>query len=166
LKKIFILVLLVALIVTLVISTSDYKKLTTVVEGNIDKKPLQIVLGNTQDADCGMVIEDITYASQVVSPKGRTWFFHDIGGMVNWLKDKSFKDSATLWVYTKDTKKWIDAKDAHYSLTDETPMHYGFGAYQNPNPKYVSYSQMSIRMLRGETMNNPKIRKQLLDANK
>lgn len=165
-KRVVILVSFVALIITILISTSDYKKLVTVKTGNTSKQPLQIDINNTQDADCGMIIYSLPHSSQVIAPDGKTWFFHDIGGMVHWLKDKEFAKDAVIWVYTLDTQKWIDGKIAYYSLTDKTPMNNGFGAYENNNPKYVSYEEMSLKMLRGENLNNPQIRKQLLNADK
>jgi hypothetical protein len=138
----------------------------TVKEGNMDKKPLSIAIGKTQDADCGMIIESLKYSSQVVAPDGKTWFFHDIGGMINWMKDKEFANKLVLWVYTMDTNKWIDAKVAYYSTTDTTPMNNGFAAYENKNDSLVVYDEMRLKMLRGETLNNPAIRKKLLkDAN-
>jgi hypothetical protein len=43
-------------------------------------------------------------------------------------------------------------------------MHYGFGAYENANAKegMIDFNEMRLRMLRGETISDPKIRKKLL----
>jgi len=41
-------------------------------------------------------------------------------------------------------------------------MGYGFGAYENKLQGHVDYETMRLRMLRGETMNNPYIQQQLL----
>ena len=76
---------------------------------NITQTPLEIILGKYQDSDCGMIIDSLEYASQVVASDGKIGF-HDHGGMLNWLKDKSFKDSAKIWVMSKDTKRYIDGK--------------------------------------------------------
>jgi hypothetical protein len=130
--------------------------------GNIDKKPIEIKIGKFQDSDCGMVIEDITYASQVIAPDGKTWFFHDHGGMVHWLENKKFKDQAVIWSMTKDTKKWIDARKAWYSRTDDTPMHYGFGAYENKKDGLIDFNTMFLYMVRGEHLGNPYIKAKLL----
>ncbi len=131
-------------------------------EGNFKQIALDMELNRYQDSDCGMVIEDLNYASQVVAKSGKTWFFHDHGGFVNWLKDKEFQDEVVIWVMSRDTKKWINARTAYYSLTDITPMGYGFGAYENKISQYVDFDEMNLKMLRGETMNNPLIRKKLL----
>lgn len=153
---------IVALIAVIFVSMSTSQNMTVVYTGNIEKKPVKIVLGKFQDSDCGMVIDDITYASQVIAPNGKTWFFHDHGGMVNWLKDKGFKDKAVIWVYAKDTKRYIDGKTAWYSRTDNTPMLYGFGAYENKKEGLIDFGTMFLHMVRGEHLGNPKIKKQLL----
>ncbi|MEA2072263.1 MAG: hypothetical protein U9O86_01660 [Campylobacterota bacterium] len=162
LTPILIVLLFVGIIVTIFLSLAKVQNMVVIKEGNIEKIPLKIILNKYQDSDCGMVIEDLTYASQVIAPDGKTWFFHDHGGFVNWLKDKSFKDEAIIWVMSRDTKKWIDAKEAFFSLNEITPMGYGFGAYEKNQVGYVGFEDMRLKMLRGETMNNDKIRKKLL----
>jgi hypothetical protein len=41
-------------------------------------------------------------------------------------------------------------------------MHYGFSAYEKKKENLISFDEMQIRMLRGEHMANPKIRKHIL----
>jgi len=160
---VLIIVIFVTIIVGLFLSLGKVQKMVVIKEGNLQKIPLEIVLHKYQDSDCGMVIEDLNYASQVIAPDGKTWFFHDHGGFVHWLEDKPFKDEAVIWVHALDTKEWIDAKKAWYSLNDITPMGYGFGAYSKWRDGYIDYETMRLKMLRGETMNNPKIRQKLLE---
>jgi len=159
----------IAIIITILIvfiMMAKNQNMVVMHEGNIEKKPYEIILGKYQDSDCGMVIDDISYASQVVAPNGKTWFFHDHGGMVNWLKNKDFKESSTIWVMSKDTKKYIDGRKAWYSRTDTTPMEYGFGAYENKQDDFIDFSTMSLHMLRGEHLGNPQIKAKLLGATK
>jgi len=66
------------------------------------------------------------------------------------------------FVYAKDTHRWIDAKEAFYSIKDETPMGYGFAGYQQKQNEFIDFETMRIKMLRGENMADPKIRKMLL----
>jgi len=153
---------LVAIIVSVFLSLASVDRMVVVHEGNLKRVPIKMELNKYQDSDCGMVIEDLNYASQVVAKNGKTWFFHDHGGFVHWLKDKDFKDDVVIWVMSRDTKRWIDGKKAFYSLTDITPMGYGFGAYEKNGENLISYEDMRLRMLRGETLNNPLIKKQLL----
>ena len=159
---ILIILFIISIIVILFLSLAQKQNMVVIKEGNLKMLPLKMELNKHQDSDCGMVIEDLEYASQVVAPSGKTWFFHDHGGFVNWLKDKEFKEDAAIWVMSRDSKQWIDAKKAYYSLTEITPMGYGFGAYENEKEGRVEYEEMRLKMLRGETMNNPRIKKQLL----
>jgi len=155
--------IIVSIIVLLFLSLGKVQQMVVIKEGNLKQLPLEIVLGKYQDSDCGMIIKDLMYASQVVAPDGKTWFFHDHGGFVQWLKDKSFENEAVIWVMSRDTKEWVNAREAFYSLNEITPMGYGFGAYTKMQDGFVGFEEMRLKMLRGETMNNLKIRKKLLD---
>ena len=156
------LVIIILIIVIIFLSMSNKKQMVVLKEGNTTQMPLEIVLGKYQDSDCGMVINKMDFVSQVVSNDGKTWFFHDHGGLANWLKDKPFKDSAKIWVMTMDTKKYLDAKSAWFSRTDITPMGYGFGAYENKQDGFISFEEVALKVLRNEDLRNPYIKKELL----
>lgn len=153
---------IIIIIVVLFLSLEKTQKMVVIKEGNFKQLPLKMELHKYQDSDCGMVIDDLAYASQVVAPDGKTWFFHDHGGFIHWLSDKKFKDSAVIWVMSRDTHRWINGRKAYYSLNEITPMGYGFGAYEHKKEGTVDFDTMRLKMLRGETMRDPKIRKQLL----
>ncbi len=157
-----IVVILIGVIVTAFISLGNIQQMVVVEAGNTDYRPLEMTAGHFQDSECGMVIDDLEFASQVVAPDGKTWFFHDHGGMAAWLKTKPFQQNAVIWVHARDTGTWINGHTAWYSRTDETPMLYGFGAYQSWQNGFIDFNQMQGYMLRGETIANPAIRKQLL----
>lgn len=152
----------VLIIIMLFFSLASTKKMIVVKDGNINQLPIEMKAGLYQDSDCGMVIDDLSDVSQVIIKSGKSWFFHDHGGMIKWLEEKEFRDSAKIWVMSRDTKRWIDAKEAFYSLKDKTAMGYGFGAYEKNGDGYVDFETMRLRMLRGENLRNPLIRKQLL----
>jgi len=156
---------IVAIIVSVFLSLASVDRMVVVKEGNLKRLPIKMELNKYQDSDCGMVIENLDYASQVIAKDGRTWFFHDHGGFVDWLKDKKFQNDVVIWVMSRDTHRWIDGRKAFYSLTDDTPMGYGFGAYEKNGKNRIDYEDMRLRMLRGETLNNPLIKKQLLKTN-
>lgn len=158
----FMLFVLAAIIVALFLSLAETKKMIVIQEGNLNQTPIEVVAGKFQDSDCGMVINDLTDLSQVIIKNGKSWFFHDHGGLIKWLEDKDFRQSAVIWVMSRDSKRYIDAREAHYSLTDDTAMGYGFGAYENSKESHVDFDTMRLRMLRGETLRNPSIKKQLL----
>lgn len=157
LLQILTVILIIAIVVIIFLSMAKEQKMVVIKEGNISQIPLEIVLGKYQDSDCGMVINDLTFASQVVSNDGKTWFFHDHGGMANWLnqKDEKFKNSIKIFVMTKDSKKYIEAKNAFFSTNEETPMRYGFGAYEQSNENFISFDEVLLRVLRKEILSNP-----------
>ncbi|AXK48807.1 hypothetical protein CRU87_04615 [Aliarcobacter trophiarum LMG 25534] len=148
-------ILIITIILIIFISMAKEQKMVVIKEGNTSLTPLEIVLGKYQDSDCGMIINDLTFASQVISNDGKTWFFHDHGGMANWLNSKDFKNSAKVFVMSKDTKRYIDAKTAFFSTNEITPMRYGFGAYENNQDGFISFEEMNLRVLRKETLANP-----------
>jgi copper chaperone NosL len=158
-------VVIIAIIIIIFLSMSNAKQMVVLKEGNTSQTPLEIILGKYQDSDCGMTIDKMDYVSQVVAPDGKTWFFHDHGGMAHWLEDKPFKDSARVWVMSKDTKKYIDGRSAWYSRTETTPMGYGFGAYENKQDGFITFDEMTLKMLRNESLKNPYIKKELLGNN-
>ena len=132
-------------------------------EHNYDKKPLEFQLGAVKCPQCRMPIVTLNNSVQIISSDGKTYFFDDVGCMVLWIEDnKGMLDKLVIWVYAHDTKQWINAKKAYYSLTDRTPMRYGFGAYENTQENLISFEKMRLRMLRGLTLKDPKIRKHLL----
>ena len=153
---------IMSIIAVVFISMAKDKQPVTIIKNNTEMKALPLKVNFTNDVYCKMLITTQRNSMQVVSPDGNTWFFDDPGCMVLWLQDKSFKDDAKLWVYTIDTKQWIDARSAWYGVTDQTEMHYGFGARENQTDGTIDYTEMELRMLRGENLSNPKIRKKLL----
>lgn len=158
-----ILLAVIVMVVGAIIVLSILKKDApiTLVKGNFAQKALPIKLHKTNDTECAMLIDTTRNAAEVVAPDGRTWFFDDPGCMVKWLKKKPFKDKAKLWVHTLDTNRWIDARKARYGVKDHTAMHYGFGAREKGNDT-IDFNEMVLRMYRGETLANPKIRAKLL----
>jgi hypothetical protein len=164
-KKIFSLFLVlvfVLLLISLFFFLASSKKMIVVQEGNSAQLPIEMQVGRFQDSDCGMVIDELKDASQVISKSGKSWFFHDHGGMIKWLEGKEFQESAKIWAMSRDTNEWIDAREAFYSTNDNTPMEYGFGAYKEKSDEYIDFATMRLRVLRGETLRNPLIKKQQL----
>jgi len=164
-KKILSILLTVAIVVVIaVVAISIYKKDAPIVvyKGNYKQLPIPIKLNKTNDTECAMLIKTQINAVEVALKDGRTWFFDDPGCMVKWIKDKPFKDSAKIWVYTIDTHKWVDAREAYYGVKDHTAMHYGFGAREKNSTETITFEQMQLRVLRGQTLANPKYRKILL----
>lgn len=134
---------------------------------NTKKEPLAFKANQTQCPKCNMFLVGKKYTAEVITSDNKTHFFDDVGCMVLWVEDKVKNDKELVqWAYSLDSKKWINARDAFYSINDKTPMHYGFGAFENSKKESISYDEMKLRMLRGENMTNPKIRKKILGENK
>jgi copper chaperone NosL len=159
-----IILVIMSIIAVVFVSMAKDKQPVVIVKNNTEMKALPLKVNFTNDAYCKMLITTKRNSMQVVSPDGKTWFFDDPGCMVLWLQDKSFKVDAKLWVYTIDTKTWLDAKTAWYGIKDKTEMHYGFGAREKKTEGSIDYIEMELRILRGEHLGNPKIRKKLLGA--
>ena len=88
-------------------------------------------------------------------------YFDDVGCLILWAK-KEAKKLNHAEVFTKDTHKYINATDAYYSNNERTPMGYGFTAYEHQKKGYIKFEEMRLKMLRGENLHNPKIRKRIL----
>lgn len=161
-KKIAPIAILLTVIIILIYSTLTNNKLITVVKGNIEMKPLAIKINKTNDVECGMLIKTNRNAAQTAVPDGRTWFFDSLGCLVLWMEDKDFKDDAKYWVYAMDAKRWIDAREAYFTVADMEELLYGFGAREKRSDQTINFKEMRLRMLRGEHLGNIKMRKKLL----
>lgn len=165
-KKLYpllIILVILGIIGVIFVSMAKNDQPVTIVKGNTKMEALPLKVNFTNDPYCKMLITTQRNSTQAVAPDGSTWFFDDPACMVLWLQDKAFKDTAKLWIYTIDTKQWIDARKAWYGRTDETAMHYGFGARENQAENTIDFTTMQLHLYRGEHLGNPKIRKMLLE---
>lgn len=154
--------LVVAIMLVLIVARARQQGYVTVLPGNTARQPVEVVLGRYQDTQCGMPLEQLQDAAQAVAPDGRTWFFDDVGCLALWLEKNKRAGELVLWVHARDTETWIDARTAWYSRNDSTPMLYGFAAYAVRREGLVDFTEMRNRMLRGENLTNPYVRKELL----
>lgn len=109
---------------------------------------------------CNMKISDSKLFTSSLYIKNSVHTFDDIGCMILFAKNNQL-DLKNLHseVFTNDTKKYIDSKKAYYKTDEDTPMNYGFAAYEHKQDNSVSFDEVIVKMLRGENMANPKIRK-------
>jgi len=135
----------------------------SVIRGNYERKPLTFTLKQTNDVVCKMLIRSYDNSAQAVDSRGNTHFFNDPGCMVLWLREQPDRAQIRLWIYTLDTHRWIDARRAWYGLKERTVMGYGFGAREKQKRGSIGFEEMYRRMLRGETLLDPKVRKSLLE---
>jgi len=131
---------------------------------NSEKIALEFKPNKVQCPQCNMFLVEKEYTAQAITTDNKTHFFDDPGCLVLWIEEnhKVSEKDIVKWVYASDTKKWINAEKAFYSINDKTPMNYGFGAYEKTIDNAIDYNEMKLKMLRGENMTNPKIRKKIL----
>ncbi len=147
LKPLIVVLLLISAIAATVLFLAEKPHPKVVVTANTEKKPIEIFPHAYQCSRCKMDIVDKIYSAQVVDSKGKTWFFDDIGCMILWLAEAPLdKKGSVIWVYALDTQKPVDAKKAFFSQNESTPMHYGFGAYENQKEGTISFKALLNRM--------------------
>ena len=89
--------------------------------------------------------------------------FDDIGCMILWAKEHDVDLSKIeTKIYLNEQKKYINSKDAYYKIDGRTPMNYGFVAYEKNCDECIKFDEVILKMLRGEHLGNPKIRKKVL----
>lgn len=116
---------------------------------------------------CKMVISERKYAVQVINPQnGKSYMFDDIGCTIEWFKEENieWEKNAILYITDANNGEFIDARKAFYTTNSRTPMDYGFGAYKNRsdldnNQEIIDFEEVRLRILRGETMQHPLIKK-------
>ncbi len=112
---------------------------------------------------CNMELPKSNIYTSKLAQKSDTYWFDDIGCMVLWSKENNIDlNTIKSKVFSNDTKKYIDSSKAFYMIDEKTPMSYGFGAYEKKQENSLNFDKVIIKMLRGEHMANPKIRKQIL----
>lgn len=130
---------------------------------NEDLQPLEVKDNTVQCPQCYMYLVGKQYTAQAINAEKKTTFFDDVGCLILWIEENHKDEDIVQWVYTLDTHKWVYAQNAFYSTDDtKTPMEYGFAAYENNKDGFIDYDEMRLRMLRGETLLNAKIRKKVL----
>ena len=162
LKLILFIVGLLVAIIALFIRLGRSQDLIVVYQGNAARTPIAMISGKFQGSQCGMLINNLHFASQVVAADGRTWFFDDHGCMAAWISSKPFQQEAIIWGHDLSSGAWINGRQAWYSRTDTTPMSYGFGAYKDYQEGRIDFQTMQGAMLKGETLANLAYRKELL----
>jgi len=112
---------------------------------------------------CHMPLPKSNIHTSFIKGNSATEYFDDIGCMVLWMKKNHIDlSSVDIKAFSNDTKKYIDAKKAFFKFNEKTPMNYGFSAYEHSQENCINFNEVYMKMLRGEHMANPKIRKQIL----
>lgn len=110
---------------------------------------------------CNMELPASNMYMAKLQVQNKEYSFDDVGCLVLWSQEKSISMHKAE-VFANDTQKYIDTSKAYFSFNEKTPMNYGFAAYELEKENSIKIDEVKLRMLRGEHMGNPKIRKQLL----
>jgi len=146
----------------LLILTGCSDKGGNIAQKSEDGNPVVFEVGKVACPQCHMDIKSLKDSVEVVQDRDVT-IFDDIGCMVLWISQHKINpNNVKIWVFSRDTKRWIDAKKAYYSLSDATPMGYGFGAYEIKGKDMIKFDEMRMNVLRGLTLKDPRIRKKIL----
>ncbi len=68
LGPIIVIIVIIGVIISIFLNLAEQKGMVTLKKGNFDGKPLPIELHHYQDSQCGMVIDSLEYASEVIAP--------------------------------------------------------------------------------------------------
>ncbi len=161
LKPLTIVLLLILAISTVVLMQAEKPHPKVVLTGNIEKRAVNIFPHAYQCSRCKMDIVDTNFSAQLVEDDGKTIFFDDIGCLALWVAEHPMSKKRKLWVFALDTKEWIDANSAHYTISENTPMHYGFGAYEENRAGTIDFDTVIERMKEGKHMANPEYAKKI-----
>lgn len=153
--------IVIAIIVILLLSLGTDQGARYVYKGNSAYEPVTIQPKEYQCSECSMDIEEMEYSAQIITPEGDTYFFDDIGCVVDWLEGRKIKTRKVI-TKTLDTGHWIDVDKAWYTRTAPSPMGYGFAAYEHKQEGFISYEEMKLLMLQGKHLHDPFIKKSLL----
>jgi len=123
--------------------------------GNKEQLPVDFVWDREACEECKMALSDPHYSAQVIDPKGKAYYFDDIGCAILWLDRQVWKDKARTWVNDVKTSEWIEAQKANWISGDpQTPMGYGFAATLSPVENGLDYESVKKRMIGGQTLVN------------
>lgn len=114
---------------------------------------------------CNMKISDSKLFTSYLNIDDKTHYFDDIGCMILFAKQNQLNlKELKSFVFAIDSRTYINSLDAYYKIDENTPMNYGFSAYKNTQSGAITFDEVIVKMLRGEHMANPKIRKQILGS--
>ena len=164
------------------------------IDGNDKQEPLPISEIKKDKkvfcSECKMMVKSVRNSAQVITPKGKTYFFIDVGCMIRWVNEqKNYEEKELImYVFVPECSCYMDAYEAWYIRDGITPLGYGvvaFGTYMeaqrsdlisssvefgyknfsgNEDEEKVVYEFDEVKkfVLRGETLLHPLIRKELL----
>jgi copper chaperone NosL len=104
-------------------------------EGQTVVEPPVVRYGEDRCAHCGMIISDARFAAgflyEVGEGRYKSVIFDDIGDMVHYAGEQDGQTIRAWYVHDYATEEWLDARQAHYVVSEEiqSPMGYGVAAF-------------------------------------
>lgn len=119
----------------------------------VDRSPPQVLYGQTECERCRMIVSEERFAAalvfeddhRVVKPA-----FDDVGCLLEYLKRQPPASDYIAYVHDLDTRRWLDASQAHFVHSDtlETPMASGLAAADSPRAAQQLADRYAGRRLR------------------
>ena len=159
-KKLFAIIIFVSLVVMFVLFSDTSKDQVFMTSGNTKQIPQEIEFERYIDPETKKAIKKLEYSAQLIMPNGDTYYFCDAANAFIWYMREKDKKGIKIYVYTMDTERYIDAKDAWYSRMEMTPDMHGIGAWENRsyNRAHYTFEDVVVFAGRGETKMNPFIK--------
>jgi hypothetical protein len=139
-RVVLVILAIFSVLILVLFSTTNFQKLTVVKKNNISKQPITLKANLYKDRYCNMTIKDINHSAQAILKNNDTLFFDDIGCLILWLETQKDKKNIVLWIFSHDTKKYINARDSWYLYGIKTPMHYNYVAYSKHIKNSISFN--------------------------
>lgn len=87
-------------------------------------------------ARCGMLIDDMREAAEILGSGGRAWKFDDLGEMFAYRSEHHLDPHSirAMFVHDYETRAWLRAERAVYVATPRlhTAMNFGLAAFADP----------------------------------
>ncbi|MHC4143982.1 MAG: nitrous oxide reductase accessory protein NosL [Planctomycetota bacterium] len=115
--------------------------------------PVELAIDEEVCSLCRMAVSERYYAAEIVTREGSVDYFDDIGCLVRFLSDKTFKD-AGIYVVNSAGGEWLDARSAYFVRSDDlpTPMNYGIVAYGDADMASAAAARLNGRQLSWENL--------------
>lgn len=134
-----VLVLVIAVAVYFVLQSSS-----RVVDG-----PVPVIWDKTPCAFCAMHVGDPRFAAQLSTEAGDTYFYDDPGCL--FLHEEQLGEATEVhqrWFRNCREDGWIEAEEAAFERSEDTPMNFGFGAVPRATPGSLSREQAAAEVLK------------------
>lgn len=97
-------------------------------------------------AHCRMHVSEPGFAAQLHTPDGEVLFFDDPGCLFAYLDEHPALHPTHMWFHHVREPRWIPADRVRFVRVSPTPMGYGLGAVDRPEPGSLTLEQARERV--------------------